>query len=245
MPGGATTPTTADVELLLAETIAQRPQSVSSGAPQFAGGDSAPGAVNSQLRRSRPSTSSLNSTTTAISTITQLSSERQERLRVSGDKSRQGLKLQLQHELSAAMQEAPLTSSKSKKPSASQPHDVMSLDEEDEDVDQIESSSAASAPRRASMTRQHLNSTNSDEDDFVMLDEIVGSGITNAAGDARVRFLDDNDRFEFVPHHFAAPTDEPTTDVRLAPGHPAPILTVCVRDCAIRVLLFGGSDFGK
>ncbi|KAI6171646.1 Autophagy-related protein 2 [Aphelenchoides besseyi] len=92
------------------------------------------------------------------------------------------------------------------------------------------------------------NDLNSDEE-FEMLDEMPGSGITNAAGDPKVRFFDktedgEHEGFIFVQNYFPQPTEEPTTEIKLPLGHPPPLWQVIVKDCNIRVLLYGGNDFG-
>ncbi|KAI6239750.1 hypothetical protein M3Y99_00541400 [Aphelenchoides fujianensis] len=97
--------------------------------------------------------------------------------------------------------------------------------------------------RRAPLVQRE----NSDEE-FEMLDEIPGSGITNAAGDPKVRLLDKTEDgeplgFVMVSDHLPHPSEEPTTEIKLPAGHPAPLWQLVVKDCAIRVLLYSGADF--
>ncbi|CAD5224874.1 unnamed protein product [Bursaphelenchus xylophilus] len=81
------------------------------------------------------------------------------------------------------------------------------------------------------------------DDEFVLIDEIVGSGITNAAGDPKVRLLDED--YVIVEDFLRVPDpDELNEMVRLPPSNPPPLIKYEVKDFSIMFYLFGGNDFG-
>lgn len=86
------------------------------------------------------------------------------------------------------------------------------------------------------------NQSKGSDDEFVMIDEIVGSGITNAAGDPKVRVLDHS--FEIIEDFLPVPDpDDLDQMVRLPPNNPPPIIKYEVKDFSIQLFLFGGNDF--
>ncbi|CAD5218348.1 unnamed protein product [Bursaphelenchus okinawaensis] len=81
------------------------------------------------------------------------------------------------------------------------------------------------------------------DDEFVMIDDIVGSGITNAAGDPKVRIFDEE--FVVSEDFLRVPDPEDVNEmVRLPASNPAPLIKYEVKDFSIMFYLFGGNDFG-
>lgn len=111
---------------------------------------------------------------------------------------------------------------------------------------------SVSAPRRPKPTNpfdemEQFGKKKSDaslsDDEFVHLDESLGSGITNARGEPKVRILEE-DGFVIVPNHLRLPSEEKTTEMMHFPDdHPRPISTISIEDFSLCVYLFGGSDF--
>ncbi|CAD6188733.1 unnamed protein product [Caenorhabditis auriculariae] len=92
----------------------------------------------------------------------------------------------------------------------------------------------------------------SHDEEFCMVDEdVLGSGITNVAGEARVRHVGpkagpDGSGIVINLNHFPIP-DEWRADglPQLPDGHPKPIVRYLLKDLTVKVNLYGGSDLSQ
>ncbi|MFH4973760.1 hypothetical protein AB6A40_000469 [Gnathostoma spinigerum] len=89
-------------------------------------------------------------------------------------------------------------------------------------------------------SQQRTESTGTDES-FCVVDEEIGSGVTNPSGDPRVRFLT-SERLSKIENHFN-PKSLRVDALRLPDSYSQPLMRYAIHDFSFTLHLYGGKDF--
>uniref|UniRef100_A0A7E4ZQ31 Autophagy-related protein 2 n=1 Tax=Panagrellus redivivus TaxID=6233 RepID=A0A7E4ZQ31_PANRE len=88
------------------------------------------------------------------------------------------------------------------------------------------------------------DSNRSNDDEFVLVEDIPGCGITHPTSKVpQVRYLDDD--YEVCHSYLTVPDVQEEDEVELPEGHPSPIVMHRVKNFSLHIFFYGGNDFGE
>ncbi|GMT35409.1 hypothetical protein PFISCL1PPCAC_26706 [Pristionchus fissidentatus] len=98
---------------------------------------------------------------------------------------------------------------------------------------------------------QNRSSSFSTDEEFFMVEDIPGCGITSSTGEPRIRLIDPNDctesgdyYYNYIPEHIPTSGDFRSDCIPLPAGFAVPLIRYKVKDISIQLHVFAGNDLG-
>ncbi|GMT07007.1 hypothetical protein PENTCL1PPCAC_29181, partial [Pristionchus entomophagus] len=96
------------------------------------------------------------------------------------------------------------------------------------------------------------SSSLSTDEEFCMVEDIPGCGITSKSGEPRIRLIDPDNTAEsgdyfynYIPEHIPTSGDFRSDCIPLPSDYPVPLIRYKVKDISIQLHIFGGNDLGS